>query len=209
MPPGLGRGTIWAWPTFLDSGNVTDEWCRTTTIPPAVAMQAHSAPLGIVFYNYTSPDQRPPECDPAEAFPAEMDGFAFISFHGSWDRNPPTGYKVVYVAMDQNGTALGQPVDLLAHKGPNAQWEDGFRPVGVDFDPCGRLLVSSDGAGNGAKIVRIIHIASNSSQSTPCASKTCQPIASSSSKVVSSSSKVKLGLLALLGVLLGGWMPVN
>ena len=51
---------------------------------------------------------------------------------------------------------MGAPVDLLAHEPPNAKWEDGFRPVDVDFDECGRLIVTSDGSGSvGSKVVRI------------------------------------------------------
>ena len=38
--------------------------------------------------------------------------------------------------MDEEGNAAGDPVDLLAHQPPNAKWEDGFRPVDVDFDAC-------------------------------------------------------------------------
>jgi glucose/arabinose dehydrogenase len=91
-----------------------------------------------------------------------MDGYAFIAFHGSWNRDLPTGYKVVYIAMDENGDALGDPVDFLAHVPPNASWEDGFRPVDVDFDFCGRLLLTSDGtSGSGEKLVRIEYIASS------------------------------------------------
>lgn len=79
-----------------------------------------------------------------------------IAFHGSWNRREPTGYKLVYVPLDSDGNKLGEPVDLLAHIPPNAKWDDGFRPVDVDFDECGRLLLSSDGTGGrGAKIVRI------------------------------------------------------
>ena len=58
--------------------------------------------------------------------------------------------------MDEEGNAVGGPVDLLAHQPPNAKWEDGFRPVDVDFDACGRLILTSDGTrGNGSKVVRI------------------------------------------------------
>jgi len=62
--------------------------------------------------------------------------------------------------MDENGEALGEPVDLLAHVAPNASWASGFRPVDVDFDSCGRLIVSSDGsrqdgAYRGSGIVRV------------------------------------------------------
>ena len=123
---GLGRGTVWAWPTFLNSGAATDEDCRNNYVGPEVSMQAHSAPLGIVFYEYKEVSERPPECL-GGAFPRDMDGFAFIAFHGSWNRDIPTGYKVVYVEMDQNGRAIGQPIDLLANAGPGARWPDGFR----------------------------------------------------------------------------------
>jgi hypothetical protein len=58
--------------------------------------------------------------------------------------------------MDENGDAIGEPIDLLSHEPPNAQWEDGFRPVDVEFDICGRLLITSDGTqGNGSKVVRL------------------------------------------------------
>jgi glucose/arabinose dehydrogenase len=164
-----GRGTVWAWPSFLAAGVVTDDMCRSPEIyvPPAVAMQAHSAPLGITFYQWTEPETRPDHCAKVAAFPQAMDGFAFIAFHGSWNRAVPTGYKVVYVPMDENGNVIASDsdstspvVDLLAHAPANAQWNDGFRPVDVEFDSCGRLLVSSDGSPRngvyeGSKIVRI------------------------------------------------------
>ena len=153
----MGRGTAWAWPSFLEAGTVTDEDCRQNYLGPEISMQAHSAPLGITFYEFQSAQNRSSECGDG-AFPAEMDGYAFIGFHGSWNRDVPTGYKVVYVPMDENGRATGQPVDLLAHRGSGARWPDGFRPVDVDFDACGRLLVSSDGTrsmGSGSKLVRI------------------------------------------------------
>lgn len=159
-PHGLGPGTVWAWPSFLEDGDVTDEECRANFVPPVMALQGHSAPLGITFYEWKAPEDRPPSCPPNVAFPQQMDGYAFIAYHGSWNRDVPTGYKVVYVEMDENGDPLGSaPVDLLAHEPPNAKWDDGFRPVDVDFDECGRLLISSDGDRNdgflGSKIVRM------------------------------------------------------
>lgn len=153
---GKGRGTVWAWPSFLSAGLVTDEACQSefVYVPPVVAMQGHSAPLGIVFYEYTQ--ERPEECGDIIPFPETYNGYAFIAFHGSWNRDVPTGYNVMYVPFDGEGNATGPPVDLLAHEPPNAQWDDGFRPVDVDFDPCGRLIVTSDGTGSeGSKIVNI------------------------------------------------------
>mgnify|MGYP000290360221 CR=1 FL=1 len=124
-------------------------------------LQGHSAPLGLTFYEYVDPEQRPESCPPDVAFPPEMDGYAFIAYHGSWNRQIPTGYKVVYVEMDAQGNPINdQPVDLLMHEPPRATWDNGFRPVDVSFDDCGRLLVSSDGSRDinnygGSKIVRL------------------------------------------------------
>ena len=158
---GLGAGTQWAWPKVFPNNLVyTDEQCRNESlfVRPELSMQAHSAPLGIAFYHWKQ--SLPLGCDASGAFPQTMDGYAFIAFHGSWNRQVPTGYKVVYVAIDQNGTVQGVAQDLLAHEAPNAQWESGFRPVDVAFDACGRLLVTSDGTNSrgtriGSMVVRI------------------------------------------------------
>ena len=160
-PYGEGLGTIWAWPSFLEDGEITDAQCRSDEyVPPVMALQGHSAPLGITFYEWKAPEERPATCPPHAAFPESMDGYAFIAYHGSWNRDVPTGYKVVYVAMDKDGNPSGtQPVDLLARGGDQAKWSNGFRPVDVDFDDCGRLLISSDGSrpnySAGSKIVRM------------------------------------------------------
>ena len=151
---GGGRGTSWSY----SGTNADDRACRNDYDSPVMVMQAHSAPLGLTFYNYE--EVRPSACDGVIPFPREMDGFVFIAFHGSWNRVVPTGFKIVYVALTEDGaldTAFGpDPIDLLRHGGQGAQWVDGFRPVDVSFDDCGRLLVSSDGSGGrGAKVIRI------------------------------------------------------
>jgi glucose/arabinose dehydrogenase len=160
LPEGVGKGpgTRWAWPTFLEEGTITDEACQNVSrfTPPTVVMQAHSAPLGLTFYNYAEmmASPRPEYCQDVIPFPAAMDGHVFIGFHGSWNRETPTGYKVVTIAMD---AATGLPVasdlsntqqvvDFFAHKPPNATWSDGLRPVDVAFDACGRLYMTSDGS---------------------------------------------------------------
>jgi len=100
--------------------------------PGLVDLQAHSAPLGLVFYNGT-------------AFPNEYLGKLFVAYHGSWNRNVPTGYKIVMIDMSdysvkdfatgwlQNSSVIGRPVDIA-----NA--------------PDGSLFVSDDASG---KIYRI------------------------------------------------------
>jgi glucose/arabinose dehydrogenase len=153
---GLGPGTMWAWPTFM--ATVSDAQCRNSSIytPAELPMQSHSSPLGMAFYEYKQEDELATGC--SGAFPQWMDGYAFIAFHGSWNRQISTGYKVVYVPINvtTGQVAADDAIDLLAHSGSGAKWPDGFRPVDVDFDECGRLLVSSDGtSGQGTKVVRI------------------------------------------------------
>lgn len=155
--PGVGaaKGTVWAWPSFVNDGVHTDAWCRANTVPPRVAMQAHSAPLGLAFYSHESALTRCPSGQNNKtALPANMDGDAFVGYHGSWNRSPPTGHKVVRVPMTSAGAVEGggvadvTPIDVMKNgKGEGARWANGLRPVDVRFDACGRLLVSDDGPG--------------------------------------------------------------
>ncbi len=78
---------------------------------------------------------------------------AYISFHGSWDRNPPDGYRVMKVEFGKDG----EPVEPLTSKTAATvvmENHDGaacpnncFRPVGLAFDSKNRLFVSSDNTG--------------------------------------------------------------
>ena len=145
-----GRGTIWAWPSTMASKN--DQWCRDNTIRPVLSMQAHSAPLGITFFNYSNSSTSADDCPDDGGFPKSMNGNAFIAFHGCWNRNPPTGYKVVRVPMGDNGNpTVDEAIDFFCHhdkSGSGAKWPNGFRPVDVVFDKCNRLLITSDGTGS-------------------------------------------------------------
>ena len=174
---GKGRGTVWGWPSFMNTHG--DTWCRENTEPPVVAMQAHSAPLGITFYEWK--EQRAEGC--AGGFPKSMDGYAFMAFHGSWNRDTPTGYKIVSLAMTEDGLPVkgAEPVDLLAHRGDGAKWPTGMRPVDLTFDECGRLLFTSDGTRSGGSfkggmLVRISFdedVAAGASPSTSTSGACC------------------------------------
>jgi glucose/arabinose dehydrogenase len=89
--------------------------------PSFIDLPAHSAPLGLTFV-------------PSDSFwPTDYRGDLLVSYHGSWNRSVPTGYKVVCIRFDVNGAyqktedfisgwltkdgALGRPVDLLFGKG--------------------------------------------------------------------------------------------
>ena len=73
-----GDGTDWL------QQNYTDEWCRQHALPPTVPLQAHTAPIGLVFYDGKG----------KYGFPPEMYNQVFIAQHGSWDSDVPRGYKV-------------------------------------------------------------------------------------------------------------------
>lgn len=98
-------------------------------ITPDYALGAHVAPLGLAFSNNHS-------------MPPPFDNGAFIGEHGSWNRNPPSGYKVVFVPFN-NGKPSGMPIDFLTDF-LNAKGEAQGRPVGVILDKTGSLLVADD-----------------------------------------------------------------
>jgi len=109
------------------------------TIPPALAMQAHSAPLGITFL------------DRATAFPPDWRGDAVVAFHGSWNRAVPTGAKVVRVRI-RDGKPVSYEDFITGWQGPNGRrWG---RPVDVVVHPDGSLLISDDAAGAIYRVTR-------------------------------------------------------
>ncbi len=103
-------------------------------IAPDYALGAHVAALGLAA---AAADR-----DAPNALPAPFDNGMFIGLHGSWNRKPPAGYKVVFVPF-ANGRPSGQPVDVItgfvSQKG-----EAWGRPVGVAIDQHGALLVADD-----------------------------------------------------------------
>ena len=98
-------------------------------IVPDYALGPHTASLGLTFYDGT-------------LLPARYRGGAFVGQHGSWNRRPLSGYKVIFVPFE-NGKPAGQPENILT----GFLSEDGRahgRPVGVAVDGSGALLVADD-----------------------------------------------------------------
>ena len=100
---------------------------------PDYALGAHTASLGLAFA---------PE---AAALGERFASGAFVGQHGSWNRKPASGYRVVFVPF-AGGRPQGLPVDVLTGF-LNADGKAQGRPVGVAFDGKGSLLVADD-AGN-------------------------------------------------------------
>jgi len=98
-------------------------------IPPDYALGAHVAALGLVAAERT-------------ALPAPFANGMFIGEHGSWNRKPPVGYKVVFVPFAE-GKPAGKPIDVLTGF-VSPQGVAYGRPVGVAIDRKGALLVADD-----------------------------------------------------------------
>ncbi|MET0950003.1 MAG: sorbosone dehydrogenase family protein [Pseudomonas sp.] len=98
-------------------------------IAPDYAVGPHTASLGLTFAE-------------GNTLPAQFKEGAFIGQHGSWNRKPHSGYKVIFVPFSA-GKPTGQPVDVLT--GFLNKDEDAMgRPVGVVIDRQGDLLVADD-----------------------------------------------------------------
>jgi glucose/arabinose dehydrogenase len=96
---------------------------------PDYALGNHVAPLGLAFAQ-------------GQTLPERYRAGAFVGEHGSWNRKPRSGYKVVYVPF-ANGKPAGQPIDVLT--GFVSPDGDALgRPVGVEIDRKGALLVADD-----------------------------------------------------------------
>lgn len=130
----VARGGFYGWP-WSYYGTSVDERVQPArpdmvarAIKPDYALGSHTASLGLTFYAGT-------------LLPQWRNG-AIIGQHGSWNRNPPSGYKVIFVPF-RDGRPDGPPQDVLTGF-RNAKGEAMGRPVGVAVDGRGALLVADD-----------------------------------------------------------------
>ena len=98
-------------------------------VSPDFALGSHVAPLGMTFSN-------------GKNMPAGLTSGVFVGEHGSWNRKPHSGYKVVFVPFS-GAKPSGLPIDVLT--GFLSPTGDAYgRPVGVTLDQRGALLVADD-----------------------------------------------------------------
>ena len=128
-------GGFYGWPYSYFGGHVDErvqpqrpDLVASARIPD-YALGAHTASLGLAFYEGT-------------LFPQRYFGGAFVGQHGSWNRNPRSGYKVIFVPF-ANGKPSGPAQDILTGF-VNDEGEALGRPVGVIIDRHGALLVADD-----------------------------------------------------------------
>jgi glucose/arabinose dehydrogenase len=129
------EGAFYGWP-FSYWGQHVDTRVKPqnpervkAAIVPDYALGNHVAPLGLAFAQ-------------GDLLPESMRSGAFIGEHGSWNRQPRSGYKVVFVPF-RDGRPTGAPVDVLTGF-INAEDQANGRPVGVAIDRTGALLVADD-----------------------------------------------------------------
>ncbi|HET7889624.1 MAG TPA: sorbosone dehydrogenase family protein [Bradyrhizobium sp.] len=128
-------GGFYGWP-YSYYGQHVDERVQpqrpdlvAKAIAPDYALGALTASLGLAFNTGT-------------LFSPEMANGAFVGQHGSWNRKPRSGYKVIFVPFT-NGMPSGQPRDVLTGF-LDADGQAQGRPVGVAIDKRGALLVADD-----------------------------------------------------------------
>lgn len=138
----IRQGNDYGWP-YCYGDRVPDpafgDAARCTgTTPPAVPLQAHSAPLGLGFA-------------PA-SWPEPYANDLYVAYHGSWNRNPPTGYMVVRIPYHPGNRTFGAPHDFAAGwlkpDGTNTG-----RPVDVAFLD-GDMYVTDDATGRIYRVSR-------------------------------------------------------
>jgi glucose/arabinose dehydrogenase len=129
-------GAFYGWPYSYFGPNVDDRVkpprpdLVASAIVPDYALGSHVAPLGLAFYEGT-------------LLPPRFRGGAFIGEHGSWNRRPLSGYKVVFVPF-ADGRPSGMPEDVLTAFVSRNEDDAYGRPVGVAVDRAGAVLVADD-----------------------------------------------------------------
>ena len=128
-------GAFYGWP-YSYYGQHVDERVQpqrpdlvAKAVPPDYALGPHTASLGLVS-------------SAGAALPAPFGDGMFVGQHGSWNRRPYSGYRVIFVPF-ANGKPAGEPIEVLTGF-LSAEGEAKGRPVGVAIDKTGALLVADD-----------------------------------------------------------------
>jgi glucose/arabinose dehydrogenase len=128
-------GGFYGWPYSYYGGHVDDRVkprrpdLVAQAIRPDYALGAHTASLGLAFAH-------------GAALPPPLNHGMFVGQHGSWNRKPRSGYRVIFVPF-VGGKPSGAPVDVLTGF-LNEKGQAMGRPVGVVIDRSGALLVADD-----------------------------------------------------------------
>jgi glucose/arabinose dehydrogenase len=139
------EGAFYGWPWYYIGNNEDPRHAgqrpdlKGKVSVPDVLIQAHSASLGLTFYN-------------GSTFPSEYRGDGFAAEHGSWNRSKRTGYKIIRIRL-KDGVPTGEYQDFVTGFviDDDEVWG---RPVGVAVAHDGALLFSEDGNGTIWRVTR-------------------------------------------------------
>lgn len=140
----IEAGKKYGWPYIYGAGgkNPQDEpprgisledWAKASE-PPVLTYTAHAAPMQMVFYT-------------GSQFPPEYQGDAFLAMHGSWNRNPPSGYEVVRIRFKDGKPESIEPFisGFLVAEGD--KYGAFGRPFGLALAHDGALFIGDDANG--------------------------------------------------------------
>lgn len=137
----IEQGKKYGWPYVLGDGQLNyyrdppkekgtlEQWDKDS-VRPALTYTAHASGMQMVF------------CDPLR-FPADFKGDALVTLHGSWNREPPSGYEIVRVHFVNDKPATITPFlqGFLSQTGPKT-WTRFARPFGLAVAKDGSLLMA-------------------------------------------------------------------
>ena len=138
----IQEGKHYGWPYCYESQVFDEDFgqkfdCSKTEIP-AYTFTAHMAPLGLAFYQKGD-------------LPKRYDNSVFISFHGSWNRSIPSGYKVIRLKLDSVGSIISHEDFITGWLKKNGSTVG--RPVDIEYSPRGELYISDDLLGVVYKVI--------------------------------------------------------
>lgn len=157
----------------LDNQNRTDTYCADQTVGPRLTFQGHMAPLDIKFNNSGTE--------------------AWITFHGSWDRQQAVGYKLSVVQFENgepvaNSDSTTAAVDIVANQDNTVCPGNCLRPVAMAFDNQGRMFMSSDASGEIYLVTRTSEQNSTATSGLPSSTASSSAPASSTSAATGTGS---------------------
>ena len=137
----IEAGKKYGWPYIFGAGlknlyrepqkGSLDDWDKASQ-RPLLTWTAHASSMQLAFYD-------------GAQFPAEYRGDAFVTMHGSWNRDPPSGYEVLRVRFEKGEPKSVEPfvTGFLTRGGPSG-WSRFARPFGLAVAPDGSLYLGDD-----------------------------------------------------------------